>query len=93
MNMGTDERAHAVLYNFQQGHTRVDSLRAIPIQFCSIPKKIGFLFQILDEGEFSGEEEVFDYINCLKVKFSQYSSIHTNYIIPHCTTLQHNHNS
>ena len=23
----------------------------------------------------------------LKLKFSQYSSIHTNYIIPHCTTL------
>ena len=29
----------------------------------------------------------------LKLKFSQYSSIHTNYIIPHCTTLQYNHNS
>ena len=28
----------------------------------------------------------------LKLKFSQYSSIHTNYIIPHCTTLQYNHN-
>ena len=27
----------------------------------------------------------------LKLKFSQYSSIHTNYIIPHCTTLQYNH--
>ena len=24
--------------------------------------------------------------------FSQYPSIHTNYIIPHCTTLQYNHN-
>ena len=30
--------------------------------------------------------------NTLKLKFSQYSSIHTNYIIPHCTTLQYNHN-
>ena len=29
---------------------------------------------------------------CLKLKFCQYSSIHTNYIIPHCTTLQYNHN-
>ena len=28
----------------------------------------------------------------LKLKFSQYSSIHTNDIIPHCTTLQYNHN-
>ena len=28
----------------------------------------------------------------LKLKFSQYSSIHTNYIIPHCTTLPYNHN-
>ena len=28
----------------------------------------------------------------LKLKFSQCSSIHTNYIIPHCTTLQYNHN-
>ena len=28
----------------------------------------------------------------LKLKFSQYSSIHTNYIKPHCTTLQYNHN-
>ena len=28
----------------------------------------------------------------LKLKFSQYSSIHINYIIPHCTTLQYNHN-
>ena len=26
------------------------------------------------------------------LKFSQYSSIHTNYIIPNCTTLQYNHN-
>ena len=26
----------------------------------------------------------------LKLKFGQYSSIHTNYIIPHCTTLQYN---
>ena len=28
----------------------------------------------------------------LKLTFSQYSSIHTNYIIHHCTTLQYNHN-
>ena len=28
----------------------------------------------------------------LKLKFSQYSSILTNYIISHCTTLQYNHN-
>ncbi len=35
------------------------------------------------------------YIVCcqsLKLKFSQYLSIHTNYIIPRCTTLQYNHN-
>ena len=31
-------------------------------------------------------------VQVLKLKFSQYSSIHTNYIIPHCTTLQYNHN-
>ena len=29
----------------------------------------------------------------LKVKFRQYPSIHTNYIISHCTTLQYNHNT
>ena len=29
----------------------------------------------------------------LKLKFSQYSSIHTNSIIPHCATLQYNHNN
>ena len=28
----------------------------------------------------------------LKLKFSQYPSIHTNHIISHCTTLQYNHN-
>ena len=28
----------------------------------------------------------------LKLKLSKYSSMHTNYIIPHCTTLQYNHN-
>ena len=33
----------------------------------------------------SNSETVFRY-------FSQYPSIHTNYIIPHCTTLQYNHN-
>ena len=27
-----------------------------------------------------------------RAPLSQYSSIHTNYIIPHCTTLQYNHN-
>ena len=31
-------------------------------------------------------------LQCLKLKFSQYSSIHTNYIIPNCTTLQYDHN-
>ena len=31
-------------------------------------------------------------VSLLKLKFSQYSSIHNNYIIPHCTTLQYNHN-
>ena len=33
-----------------------------------------------------------DLMECLKLKFSQYSSIHTNYIIPNCTTLKYNHN-
>ena len=28
----------------------------------------------------------------LKLNFSQYPSIHTNYIISHCTTLWYNHN-
>ena len=28
----------------------------------------------------------------LKLNFSQYQSIHTNYIISHCTTLRYNHN-
>ena len=31
-------------------------------------------------------------VKLLKLQFSQYSSIHTNYIIHHCTTLQYNHN-
>ena len=35
----------------------------------------------------------FFFTSILKLKFSQYSSIHTNYIIPHCTTLQYNHNN
>ena len=30
--------------------------------------------------------------NSLKVKCRQYPSIHINYIISHCTTLQYNHN-
>ena len=33
-----------------------------------------------------------DEIVKLKLKFSQYPSIHTNYIISHCTTLQYIHN-
>ena len=37
-------------------------------------------------------EQVNQFIMRLKLKFSQYPSIHTNYIIPHCTTLQYNHN-
>ena len=36
--------------------------------------------------------DTIDHTILLKLKFSQYSSIHTNYIIPHCTTLQYNHN-
>ena len=31
-------------------------------------------------------------MSILKLNFSQYSSIHTNYIISHCTTLQYNQN-
>ena len=30
--------------------------------------------------------------NIVKLNFSQYPSIHTNYIISHCTTLCYNHN-
>ena len=32
------------------------------------------------------------YCSNLKVTFRKYPAIHTNYIIPHCTTLQFNHN-
>ena len=38
----------------------------------------------------SNESRVFSL--SLKLKFNQYSSTHTDYIIPHCTTLQYNHN-
>ena len=31
-------------------------------------------------------------MSILMLNFSQYSSIHTNYIIPHCTPLQYNQN-
>ena len=61
---------------------------------CVTTSRFSFIAFILDiEINHSAPPELIKRsIISLKLKFSQYSSIHTNYIIPHCTTLQYNQN-
>ena len=66
------------------------SSHSLPRKSVSRPKKHTLTQQLSVLILYNVDETRIDVL--LKLKFSQYSSIHTNYIITHCTTLQYNHN-